>query len=120
MRTACLAGTVLGLWLAAAPLRAGVYFPTMRPALPQADPRSVNLQLADLRGSLDGRQVAGGEPLPLRKQLEEMVARLEPRLARDDLSDLERIDLGACYVRLGRYEKARQVLRKAVEAMKPD
>jgi tetratricopeptide (TPR) repeat protein len=123
MRTAFLAGTVLGLWLtASAPLRAGVYFPTMPPAPPPTHPGPVTFQLKQLRGCDDARQNPDypAEPGSMRLTLDQTARTLESRLERGDLSVLERIDLGACYIRLGRYEKARRHLRQTLKDMTPD
>jgi hypothetical protein len=123
MRRACLAGLVLGAWLTVSgSLPAGVYFASHRGEIPPTNPTDVNLLHKGWLGCDDARdkaRKAGTQPMPQREQILAIVARLEPRLAEDKLSVLERIDLGACYIRLGRYKNARDCLTQTLNRTPP-
>jgi tetratricopeptide (TPR) repeat protein len=105
-------GTVIGVALltgalAAGPAWAGVYHRReMQAPLPtelssvlsqRSDLRSVNDQFGPPFSSLHGEYVAE-------------VAKLESRQEKEPLKPLELLDLSACYIRLGRYGKAIELL----------
>src|SRR5262249_23722843 len=57
---------------------------------------------------------------PRRGDVLKRLADLEPRLAKGDLSTFERIDLGACYLRLGRYPQAKKHLEDTKKRVSRD
>ena len=109
MRGVRAALTVLAIWLGAGgPARAGVYH--SGPQVPLPPPGQLRLAVGQLRAI---RALRGGPPaLPgsLREKYERRAAELEAHERDGWLSTLDRVDLGACYIRMGRDQDAIRVL----------
>jgi tetratricopeptide (TPR) repeat protein len=101
--------TVLLLWLGLGlPARAGVYNSAERTALPPWD--KLKFWVGELRGV---RTLPGARPAPPgseRHRVETQARVLEAREKAGALSTTERADLGACYLRMGRFHDAIRVL----------
>jgi tetratricopeptide (TPR) repeat protein len=103
---------VLGVLLGTcSSVRAGVYLTKEAAVLPPADlitPENVRFWVGEVRAAALPR-----EPKPGSVHftyLQEM-ARLEGLRAEDNLSTRDLVDLGGCYIRLGKYDQAVSVLR---------
>lgn len=57
---------------------------------------------------------------PLRAAYEKQLAKLEQRQRDGTLTPRERVNLGACLIRMGRYEKARALLDESRRVVSPD
>lgn len=101
----------LGLSLAHTPAKAGIYFTSESPALPlPTEFRAITFMLLDLR-SIAADKV--NEDTPVRSRYRKLLANLESKEAQGMLLLEDRIDLGACYLRLLRYRDAKRVLEEA-------
>lgn len=106
MRGARVTLAVLAFGLGAAgPARAGVYHTGQQIGLPAL--AQLRLAVGQLRAI---RPVPGVPPNPLRTQFERRAAELEAQERAGWLSTLDRVDLGACYIRMGRDQDAIRVL----------
>jgi tetratricopeptide (TPR) repeat protein len=106
-RRAILAVLAVGLG-AALPARAGVYVPAERPTLPPAN--QVKLPLGLLRAARVAPGAPPAKPGTPRWFYEHLAAALEAQEKAGELSTLDRVNLGGCYVRMGRYQDAIRVL----------
>jgi hypothetical protein len=120
----------LAILIWADPLRAGVYnldeprkYPSDFVQVNNLDPiRQVMLHLAELR-AIDDRAVnPQNPPSPdsLRIAYENQLAKLEDKQRTGSLSPSDRVNLGACLIRMGRYTQARKVLEESLAAVPPD
>jgi hypothetical protein len=100
---------VLAVWLGpGGPAWAGVYHTGQQIGLPRLD--KVRYDAGQVRAI---RTVRGAPPAPpgsLRWQFERKAAELEAQERAGALSTLDRVDLGACYIRMGRDQDAIRVL----------
>ncbi len=97
---------VLAAWLGAGlPAQAGVYHTGQQIGLPAL--AQLRLAVGQLRAI---RPVQGVPPNALRSQFERRAAELEAQEKAGWLSTLDRVDLGACYIRMGRDQDAIRVL----------
>jgi tetratricopeptide (TPR) repeat protein len=105
---------LFGFLASAASARAGVYVLSEEPYFHRLVTfRDAKFILSDLRGCDErGKTPAQLNPVPRSKHAEyrALVDRLAPRERDGSLSTPERIDLGGCYVRLGRFNDAVRVL----------
>ncbi len=124
------------LW--AGGVRAGVYLPVERVSLPLPyniapngmqfvlTPSDVQLRLVDQRQLEDNdprnnpESSKKGEPSVGRLAYLEIVKRLEKQQADGVLQPVDKVNLGGCYIRLGRYEKARSILEQTLPALQGD
>jgi tetratricopeptide (TPR) repeat protein len=109
MRGILIGVAVLGCWLGAVgPARAGLY--NSGEHLPPITPDRIRFQVGELKGI---RARPDAKP-PLKGSLRDQYLRqteaLEEVRKADNLSALERADLGACYIRQGRPEQAVRLL----------
>jgi hypothetical protein len=115
------------LW--AGGVRAGVYLPVERVSLPlpfSRVPKAVHeilviqRQLEDNDPQNNPESRTKGEPSVGRLAYLEIVKRLEKQQADGVLQPVDKVNLGGCYIRLGRYEKARLILEQAIPALQGD
>jgi tetratricopeptide (TPR) repeat protein len=108
--------------------RAGVYnldeprkYPSDYMQVNSLDPvKQVMTHLADLRAvAVDKPQIPHG-PESLRVAYEKQLARLQEKQSSGALGDIDRVNLGACLIRLGRYGQAREVLEEALRLVPRD
>jgi tetratricopeptide (TPR) repeat protein len=118
MRTALTAALAVGLFLLpSGSLHAGLYNTAEPPLYP---PPQTFAQFQSVRGDLQGAAVERpGAPNPLREHYLQQVKGLEAKGKAGDLTVEDRVNLGAYYVRLLRFEEAVRVL-SAAEAQEPD
>jgi hypothetical protein len=93
------------------------------PPLPKnPDLKQVRLLVGELRGCQDAAQQKGREPAKdsLRAKYVRQVRELEDKQKTKDLTVKERVNLSACYVRLGRYQQAVQLLEETRRGLKED
>lgn len=111
MRRALIGFVMLAGWLTAVPAAsAGVYTEFDAFSLPSLD--KLPFWLQELRGVvIDPRKPA--KPQTMKAAYQEIVATLEAKQARGDLSTLDRINLGGAYLRMGLFNEANEVLRQA-------
>jgi len=123
MRILCRAILVLGVLLGgSAAARAGLYnsLELKRPIT--LNYQDINFNLADFRSVRVLAQQFTGNPPPHSywAQVVRQMADLEPRLALRAVSVVERADLGAIYIRLGRPERAIAVLEAGLKQTATD
>jgi tetratricopeptide (TPR) repeat protein len=122
MRGFGIAVALLTALASAAPLRAGVYHRReMQAPLPTElnGNGGVKSKRENLRGVLDQMSLKGpnsAEPGSLRADYLDEVAKLE---AKADRSAAEQLDLSADYIRLGRFDKARDLLEGKIKEDEP-
>jgi tetratricopeptide (TPR) repeat protein len=118
MRTALTAALAVGLFLLpSGSLHAGLYNTAEPPLYPL--PQTFD-QFQSVRGDLQGAAVEQpGAPNRLRNHYLQQVKALEAKGKAGDLTVEDRVNLGAYYVRLLRFEEAVRVL-SAAEAQEPD
>jgi len=105
-------------------VQAGIYNTVDRPLLPLPDElRPIRILLSDLR-TIDDRAQNPDRPKPGSNSLRAMclayVDRLESMERIGGLSRLDRIDLGAFRIQLGRFDKAIEVLEAGLKALPAD
>jgi hypothetical protein len=111
MRGVWAALTVLALWLGLAlPARAGVYNTGEQLGWPTPPLDKWRLLIGQLRAVRTAAGALPASPGSLRWRFERRAAELEAREKEGALSTLDRVDLGACYIRMGRYQDAIRVL----------
>lgn len=100
-----------GVFFLAHPAQAGIYLATQAAYFPETA-RDVKLYLGELRG-IPVAAPDGSPPDPgsLRFEYLQHTEKLEAKARDGNLSNLDRIDLGACYIRLRQFNKAVEVLR---------
>ncbi len=119
----CVLILVLGLLGTATPVRAGIYFTDEPAGLPlPTNFREVTFRLLDLR-SIPADKVQ--EQTPIRAHYQDLLKRLQEKEKQGLLLFADRINLGACYLRMslpGRphYWEARRVLEEAERLADPN
>ena len=82
--------------------------------------KPVKIHLDDLRAAaVDKPQIPHAQD-SLRVAYEKQLAALEEKKAGGALGDVDRVNLGACLIRLGRYDQARAVLEEALRVVSRD
>ncbi|HEY7310146.1 MAG TPA: tetratricopeptide repeat protein [Gemmataceae bacterium] len=129
-RTLLSLAILMGGLTQAAPLRAGVYnlneprkYPSDYVQVNSLDPvKQVLLHLGELR-AVDDRTVNPQFPPgpdSLRVAYENQLASLQERKRAGTLSPTDRVNLGACLLRLGRFNAAREALEESLRAVPRD
>jgi tetratricopeptide (TPR) repeat protein len=112
MRGILIGSAVLAGWLASCPgARAGLYLSTEN--TPLLAPENMKLWIGQLRNIANERKGQTPGVDDLRPKYLGEVERLEALRREGPFSPVDRADLGACYVRLGKPGKAISVLREA-------
>jgi len=121
------AALLMGVGVQAGILQAGVYHLDPPPKYP-SDYAQVNaldpiwrvlMHLGELRAVHDAAK-APPQADSLRAAYEKQLAALEARQRHGALTPLERVNLGACLIRMGRYPKARTILEESLRVVPPD
>jgi tetratricopeptide (TPR) repeat protein len=125
MRRVLIATLVVGTLLAGAgPACAGVYnLHENQDIWPLASSNTlIKLYLGELRNCDDRAQQPGRQPGPesQRRKILDQLAQLQLKQSADALCTLDRVNLGACLIRLGRNPQAVTVLEDGRRLMAPD
>jgi tetratricopeptide (TPR) repeat protein len=121
------AALLMGEWAQAGALQAGVYnldpprkYPSDFAQVNALDPIwRVWMHLGELRAVHDAAK-APPQADTLRAAYEKQLAKLEERQRDGTLTSSDRVNLGSCLIRKGRYSKARAVLEESLRVVPPD
>jgi tetratricopeptide (TPR) repeat protein len=121
------AALLMGGWTQASTLQAGVYnldpprkYPSDYAQVNALDPIwRVWMHLGELRAVHDAARVPP-QADTLRTAYEKQLARLEERQNNGPLSPIDRVNLSACLIRMGRYPKARAMLEESLRVVPSD
>jgi tetratricopeptide (TPR) repeat protein len=121
------AALLMGGWAQAGALQAGVYnldpprkYPSDYAQVNALDPIwRVWMHLGELRAVHDAAKVPP-QADTLRAAYAKQLTKLEERQNNGTLSPRDRVNLGACLIRMGRYPKARAVLEESLRVVQPD
>lgn len=121
------AALLMGAWAQAGALQAGVYnldpprkYPSDHAQVNALDPIwRVLVHLGELRAVHDAAK-APPQADSLRTAYEKQLAKLEERQRNGTLTSHDRVNLGACLIRMGRYPRAREVLEESLRRVPAD